>query len=338
MSLKLSFIIPCYNVEKFIQHCLDSILAVQLREDEYEVLCFNDGSKDSTPQILDRYAEFHANIHVFHSSQNVGMSKGRNNLINHSKGEYVWFVDSDDSICSENVPTLLNIAESGNLDVLAFNYNEINEAGIVVKTCKFFGETRITSGIDFVKSVFKNQLTNHIGFVWRFLYRREYLLTNNILFPEGNWEDTLYMPKAMILANKIQSTFIVGYEYRHHQSSICRTMEKKYPGQWVYEYSFVAGYDLLQFANTIDDEYLKMQICSISAEYFNWFPPYLCRSGYRERNVFYRSIRENYEERVIPLWQYLNFVPRLFLLPYIGRFFAECAALVYVIKHYCIKK
>lgn len=333
MAVRISFILPCYNVEKYVQHCIDSILAVQLSEEDYEMLCFDDGSRDDTPRILDCYAELHKNVHVFHSSQNVGLSKGRNNLINKAEGEYVWFVDSDDSVCSQSVQTLLNIAEKKDLEILAFNYRDLNEDGSVIKNSTFFKDTETTNGVEFIKNVFGTYLVDHIGYVWRFIYKREYLLKHQMYFPEGYWEDTIYMPKAIILASKVQSTTICGYEYWHHQTSICRTMERRYPGKMLYEFSFVAGVDLYKLGTEVEDKWLKEQLQEISIrKYFNFFPPYLCRAGRKERKIFYSLVRTN-RDRIRFAQSYMRTLPKLLVTPVLGPIIAEVAYVVYKIKH-----
>lgn len=343
MEVKISFIIPCYNVERYIRHCLDTITAIDTRhngkigESEwgYEVICVLDPSTDSTLSILQSYADQNACVRIYQPESRLGIGGSRNFGLTHAKGEYIWYVDSDDSIVSSSVVEFLKQAEKEQLDVLAFNFNDLNEDGSILKKGRLFDNSSAQSGVDFVKNTFGDFLTNYIGFIWRFLYRREYLLENNILFPNGNWEDTIYMLKSMIMAERISSTAMVGYEYWHHDTSICRTLEKKYPGKLVYEFSFGAGYDLFRYADTIEDAYLNQLLHGIAIkDYFNWFPPYLCRSGYKERTVFYRYVKENYQERVKPTKQYLKLVPRLFLLPCVGRVFAECAAVVYNIKHY----
>lgn len=333
MAVRISFILPCYNVEKYVEHCIDSILAVQLSEDEYEVLCFDDGSRDATPRILDRYAKVHKNVHVFHSPQNVGMSKGRNSLLNSAKGEYIWFVDSDDSVCSQSVQSLLHIAEKNDLEVLAFNYSDLNEDGSVIKNSTFFKDTETANGVEFIKNVFGTYLVDHIGYVWRFIYKREHLLKHQMYFPEGCWEDTVYMPKAIILADRVQSTSITGYEYWHHQSSICRTMERRYPGKMLYEFTFVAGVDLYILGTEVEDKWLKEQLQEISIrKYFNFFPPYLCRAGRKERKIFYSLVRTN-RDRIRFAQNYMRTLPKLLVTPVFGPIIAEVAYVVYKIKH-----
>lgn len=341
MSLKLSFIIPCFNIEKYIGKCIDSILSIDNHVNgkigefdwEYEVICVLDPSKDKTLSILQSYSEKNKNIFVYQQKERLGIGGSRNLGIENATGNYIWFVDADDSIVSSSVIELLKFAEKNQLDVLAFNFNDLNEDGTVLKRNAIFKDTHVFKGVDFVKNIFGEDLSNHIGFVWRFLYRREYLLKNNIFFPDGNWEDTVYMPKAMILAERMQSTSIVGYEYWHHSSSICRTMERKYPGKMLYEFSFVAGVDLFSFSNEIKDEELKDRIRNIAIkDYFNWFPPYLCRTRMKERCVFYQYLSEN-RDRVNVARKYMRFVPKLLATPIIGSLAAEIASVLYIIKH-----
>ena len=93
----LSIIIPVYNSERFLAKCLDSILNQQTQFD-YEVICINDGSKDSSLQILNRYKEQFSNKMIVVSQQNQGISATRNNGITMAKGEFVGFLDNDDVV------------------------------------------------------------------------------------------------------------------------------------------------------------------------------------------------------------------------------------------------
>ena len=104
----LSIIVPVYNMEKYLRDCLDSLLMQDLSEDEYEIICVDDGSKDSSPAILDEYAENHSNIRVIHK-QNGGVSSARNVGIEAAKGDYLWFVDSDDCIAFNCLGVLKSI-------------------------------------------------------------------------------------------------------------------------------------------------------------------------------------------------------------------------------------
>lgn len=92
-----SLIVPVYNVEKYIEQCLDSMLDQDISKDEYEIVCVDDGSTDRSGQILDRYSGNEKNIKVIHQA-NGGLSAARNTGIRNATGVYFWFIDSDDYI------------------------------------------------------------------------------------------------------------------------------------------------------------------------------------------------------------------------------------------------
>ena len=105
-EIGVSIVIPVYNVEKYLEQCLDSVLMQNV--DNIEVVCVNDGSTDSSGEILERYKKIDSRIKVI-NQKNEGMSGARNTGINHASYEYILFLDSDDMLC-ENA--LINVTES----------------------------------------------------------------------------------------------------------------------------------------------------------------------------------------------------------------------------------
>ena len=93
----LSIIVPVYNVEKYIEECLDSLINQDASADSYEIICIDDGSPDNCGQILDEYAKNHSNLTVIHQ-KNTGLAGARNAGLKTASGKYIWFVDSDDFI------------------------------------------------------------------------------------------------------------------------------------------------------------------------------------------------------------------------------------------------
>lgn len=93
----LSIVIPAFNVEKYIAECLDSCMCQDVSNDEYEVICVDDGSTDRTGLILDDYERRCSNISVIHQA-NHGLPSARNTGLDRAIGDYIWFVDSDDVI------------------------------------------------------------------------------------------------------------------------------------------------------------------------------------------------------------------------------------------------
>ncbi len=97
--MKLSILIPLYNKEKYIERCLKSLLDQDISPSEYEIIIVDDGSKDSSAQIVENYAEKNANIHLI-SQQNQGPSVARNRCLEAAKGNYLYFLDADDYLAT----------------------------------------------------------------------------------------------------------------------------------------------------------------------------------------------------------------------------------------------
>ena len=93
--MKLSIIVPVYNVADYLPKCLDSLLVQDLSQNEYEIIVVNDGSTDNSGKIAEEYSKTYSNI-ILINQENQGLSGARNTGIQNAKGEYVQFVDSDD--------------------------------------------------------------------------------------------------------------------------------------------------------------------------------------------------------------------------------------------------
>ena len=112
--MKISVIIPVYNVEKYLQKCLESI--VNQTFCDWELIAVNDGSSDKNSDILRQYAEYDTRIKVI-NQQNSGVSAARNAGLDVAKGDFVCFIDSDDYVHPQMLELLLNAAEKENADV-----------------------------------------------------------------------------------------------------------------------------------------------------------------------------------------------------------------------------
>ena len=112
---KVSVIIPVYNVEKYLADCLDSVVNQTL--EDVEIICVNDGSTDSSANILERYSCEYNNITVI-KQENQGLSCARNAGVLHARGEYIYFLDSDDRITANAMEEMYNLAHKDELDVL----------------------------------------------------------------------------------------------------------------------------------------------------------------------------------------------------------------------------
>lgn len=333
-QILLTFVVPCYNVERYIQRCLDSIYACGLDEDCFEVLCVNDCSPDNTINVLKSNQKNHPNLRIINHETNKGLGGGRNTGIRESKGRYLWFVDSDDEIVPSGFSNAFSTALENDLDVLCFNYCRIDEEGNELSRHLVFEKTSVADGYSFVKKVFGNSIVYHMGYVVRFLYRVDYLRSHQLFFPDHvHWEDTVFMPKSILLAERIASVPQVFYAYRFNPDSISGAFGRAYPAKSIYDYSFCAGRDLLSFSEEIKDDALKDSFRKTAIQkYINGFAIHLLRTSKKERNRFFKLIKGKKGE-VKPLKQYMNLLNRALLMPLVGPLAANLMSRVYKIKH-----
>lgn len=121
-KIKFSVIVPVYNVEKYIEECLDSILKQDY--DNYEILLIDDGSTDNSGNICEIYAAKNEKIKVFHK-KNGGLSSARNIGIEKATGDYLVFVDSDDYIAPWSLSEFYKVLKKGKFDVLETRLTEV---------------------------------------------------------------------------------------------------------------------------------------------------------------------------------------------------------------------
>ncbi|MDO5340859.1 MAG: glycosyltransferase family 2 protein [Bacteroidia bacterium] len=332
--IRISFIVPCYNVEGYLHRSLTSIVNSLIPAADYEIICVNDMSSDSTIDSLNEYAGKYSNIVVVDSKRHLGQSGVRNLALEKARGKYIWYVDADDNIVSESALALLEKCESECLDVLTFNFRDLDNDGVPFKETNNYKTSFCTTGAEFVKHNFGRGFREEIGFVWRFLYRRDYLIDNNILFPvDVSWEDSWYVPKALLSAARVDGSTLFGYDYWHNQGSLCRTFEKKYQGKQVYEFSIVAGSCLLRLSEEQVDGWAEKIVREIAVnDYINYLPVLLVRSNFKERKEFYCLLRRNHTllNEIKPC---MTGISRMLVNPIMGRLFSEMFSIAYKIKH-----
>ena len=123
--VKLSYVVPVYNVEAYVRSCLESLYAQGLSEDEFEVVCVNDGSTDTSLQILEDFQKDHNNMTI-RTIPNGGSSNARNTGVGIARGEYIFFIDSDDYIAENTVKPLLELAMEKQIDMLYFDFIRVD--------------------------------------------------------------------------------------------------------------------------------------------------------------------------------------------------------------------
>ena len=217
--IKVSVIIPVYNVEKYLEECLQSVCKQTLKD--IEIICINDGSTDKSGQILKDFAKKDKRI-VLIEQENQGVSIARNNGIKVAKGEYIGFVDSDDWIDPDFYEKLYQSAKKFDTDIaLAGHKSYIDEkSGKEKITVKYNKEKVITN---FNRKMSSLELC---GAVWNKIYKPNLILENQVWFPEGRtYEDGIWNLHVFYLAKKICTVPKCFYHYRYNLTSIVHTTE-----------------------------------------------------------------------------------------------------------------
>ena len=236
--IKLSTIVPIYGVEQYLRKCVDSLLAQDLVSSEYEIILVDDESPDACPQICDEYARKSQEargknqelpcIRVIHR-KNGGLSAARNSGIEVARGEYLMFVDSDDYWEENVLGSLMKQVERENLDVLRFNYRNVNE-----RYEEFNPNKDPKRDVDYSEIVtdgetFLNERLGPACYAWQFIIRRSLLVYDvqstvyreDCLFKKGIYfEDTEWTPRMLLRAQRVASTSQIVYNYLWRTGSI----------------------------------------------------------------------------------------------------------------------
>lgn len=202
--MKLSIIVPVYNVEKYLPQCLDSL--VEQTIDDYEIILVNDGSPDNSQQIIDEYSARFPGLIRCLAIDNGGQGRARNFGLEIAQGEYIGFADSDDQVLPHMFKTMYDAAISSEADV------------VICDSVAFFPDGRE----DYMPSPYAESMPlAAAGSCWDKIYRRE--LLEGIRFPHGLWyEDLSFSAKALYKAKRIVYLPQAMYKYRCGQTSTMR--------------------------------------------------------------------------------------------------------------------
>lgn len=302
--IRLSIIIPFYNVERYIAQCLDSVYHQDIPEEEYEVICVNDGSPDNSREIVTEYQKNHKNLVLIEHEHNKKLGAARNTGRSVARGKYIWNVDSDDYIADNCLKSILEQCESNKLDILMFNLAEFTDKNIKTVDFPFALCDEVTNGLTSL-----NSNRHHIGRfcpVWRYVYSKEFLDRNSIYSPEINMgEDVPYAFKSMILAKRVMLVNEVYYYYRINPASL--TGVKVLPPKVLYEKCFLAAklvYDLIEIVPQNYTE-LKKVLKNVVRYIVQIYPDYLHKMSQADKKQF-AAICRNHFFKDIALLRVIN--------------------------------
>jgi glycosyltransferase involved in cell wall biosynthesis len=209
-NIEISIVIAAFNAEKYINRCIDSILAANISDGAYEIIAIDDSSTDSTYTLLTDLSNEIPQLKVYRR-QKSGPGGARNLGLNYAKGRYIMFVDIDDHLNSKNlkhfVDTLLPMYSQ---DIIGFDYLKVDEEGNESEVTKnIFPYCREMSGAEYMNMQAPQSV------LWGYVYRRKFLLEKAIKFIEKNIHDNEYfLIKSFCMAETI--TFIPILLYYYH--------------------------------------------------------------------------------------------------------------------------
>lgn len=221
---KISIILPIYNVERYLEACLNSIVAQSFTD--WECICVNDGSTDRSINILEAYSAQDKRIKVLNQN-NSGPAVARSYGISKAFGEFLVFQDADDFIEEDAYARLVELMEINQVDVLGFSYQTFPDGQY---SCFSMKRGEVLSPVALLKSTKKPQASDDFSFIWRYMIKRSLLLKHPVIFDSRIrvGEDTVFMMEVFSHASSIFLTDYAPYHYRvDNQNSIMHEVKFK---------------------------------------------------------------------------------------------------------------
>ncbi len=221
MEIKISVIVPIYNVEEYLARCLDSVMGQTFRD--IEVICVDDGSTDKSALIAKKYAEKDERISLI-QQENKGLSAARNAGMRVARGKYISFVDSDDWIDLDFLKKLYDAAESCNADAACSEIKRPHASGKNPYKLKFESSQVLCT----VAEKYKVLEIPRKCYVWNKIYLRSELERQNLKFVEGMmFEDIYFSTRFLFNCKKIITVPGISYNYWANSESISRKLRDK---------------------------------------------------------------------------------------------------------------
>ena len=231
-DILISIILPVYNVEKYLNTCVDSIISSNNLSD-VEILLINDGSTDNSGAICDDLMRKYNCISTYHKV-NGGLSDARNFGLNKAKGRYVLFIDSDDYLVDGAINLFRHAAMTHNTEIILWDAQIVDEYGnkIENQSYEYIHKGLKNEHLYTGEEVISLQLSNYKDFVttvWLGMYSRSLLLSNEFWFEKSILhEDELWTPKVLLAAKRVLYLEKKMYSYRVRPNSIMNCLEKNY--------------------------------------------------------------------------------------------------------------
>ncbi len=278
MSCLISIVIPVYNAGKYLEECLESVVAYQ-DCGAFEVILVDDGSRDESGKICDAYSEKYGNIHTFHI-KNSGVSNARNYGIEHSVGEYITFCDADDYYINDLLSEASAVLKRESPDLLFYNYIYEQADGVKTQSYHFEKDSLLYDPVTLLKYMLKSEAFNSSC---NKFFKRDIIRENNISFKAGQryGEDRDFVMKYLTVSQSSYYLPLEGYFYRYVKSSAVNKTRYDYFDNVFYEYRSKKG--ICEELGILNDETLRAltetavnhTVTAVFASYNNGFYTYM---------------------------------------------------------------
>ncbi len=249
----ISVIIPVYNVENYLRECVDSVLAQTYQN--FEIILVDDGSTDASGEICDACAKQDDRIRVFYQ-ENAGASSARNSGLRSAKGEYVYFLDSDDWLNEECFEKLVTCIKRENAEIVFLNAFAIEEktGKISKKMYSHYKHYNVSNGLQLMNEQIKNKEFRVPP--WTMLFKRDFLRRNNLVFTEGIiYEDMIFTFYAFLKAERVAHVPEYLYFHRYRRDSVMtskKVLKNFVSAVEVYKQVSVQANEFVDYAGTND--------------------------------------------------------------------------------------
>lgn len=219
-NIAVSIIIPIYNVEQYLRQCLDSVVNQTFKN--FECICINDCSTDNSYTILKEYEKKDNRFIIINLPENKGQGVARNSGLKYAKGKYITFIDSDDWVSNDYIEILYSAIEKYNTDFVSAKFYLFDNVKQKIKRNSL--EPKIPFNTILCTKKDKKKIIKNISFlqtstVCGNIFKRKFLLSNNMSFKPVKFEDTLFIWEAIIRANNFIFIEDIIYFYRKNRKN-----------------------------------------------------------------------------------------------------------------------
>lgn len=260
----LSVVMPVYNAENYIRDTLKSLLSQTFSD--FEVICVNDCSKDSTAAILDEIASNDPRVKCVHLSENKGAGAARNEGIERATGKYITFMDSDDIIDPDLYEKAVLKTENGSIDEVVWGLTEehYNKKGKFVRSVPISIEERLADNAESImQTVVELEKNTLFGYQWNSFYKASIIKENNIRFEDSLFYEDYFF--NLDFAKKMQSIAVLNHNGYHYFKRVNGSITNRFSKDY-YDLSYRRIESMLDFCE--DRGYLNKEVYSVLGNRF----------------------------------------------------------------------